>query len=212
MCLLSPTQPGLLRMPYPLNFHCGCFANLSSGKQLLTSASLFSLPDNGDWLEKSRTLAAWVPLTMSGLILDGHHAAQDTVPSSPSPSSSATSGAQLSAEGSSLHPFPERKLAVGSTSIFIPSGFKPPPSPSLLSVPMYEDGSLLPATLNSLPWAISLTHIFSPTSFNSVNSFSSGTKVLKSLHPKNTSLVSATPLFYSPDSFHSPSNQLIRPF
>lgn len=146
MCLLSPTQPGLLRTPYPLNFHCGCFANLSSGKQLLTSASLFSLPDNGDWLEKSRTLAAWVPLTMSGLILDGYHAAQDTVPLSPSPSSSANSGARLSAEGSSLHPCFLRGSLLWQHFSFHPSMFKSPSSPSLLSVPMYEDGSLLLAT------------------------------------------------------------------
>lgn len=52
VCLLSPTQPRLLRTPYPLNFHCGCFASLSSGKQLLISSSLFSLPDSGYWLDK----------------------------------------------------------------------------------------------------------------------------------------------------------------
>ena len=85
--------------------------------------------------------------------------------------------------------------------------------PLLPLLPCVRKGSLLLARLNSLPWAISSTYGFSLTSFNSVNSFSS-TNVLKPLHPKNNSPVSATPWIYSlpvPFSFHSPSHRLISP-
>lgn len=58
-------------------------------------------------------------------------------------------------------------------------------TPPTCSAPTWEEGFLLVAW-NSLPWAISLASVLSLTSVDSVNPFSSGTNLLKSLLPKNT--------------------------